>query len=54
MFLLGFFNSSLAQVLKEDLNQTPQERYKFHIQQKINNYEFRISNVANSPIYIRK
>ena len=34
MFLLGFFNSSLAQVLKEDLNQTPQERYKFHIQKK--------------------
>jgi len=34
IFCLGFFNNTLGQVLTEDLNQTTQELYEFHIQKK--------------------
>ena len=34
IFCLGFFNNALGQVLTEELNQTPQELYDFHISKK--------------------
>ena len=52
MFWLGFLNSTLGQVLNENLDQTPQELYNFHIQKKKSNLTAALVTLGGGAVLI--